>query len=56
MIDAAADGRPPGRCPCSRPRFASDFPRSLTAHDIGLRILSNASCSGLPDISLITVS
>jgi hydrogenase maturation protease len=40
------------------PHFASDFPRSLSAHDIGLRDLieSAALLAPLPKIYLITVS
>ena len=58
MIDAASDGRPPGTVTHLRPRFARDFPRSLTAHDIGLRDLIEASSllGELPRIDLITVS
>ncbi len=58
MIDAAADGRPPGTITRLRPRFASDFPRSLSAHDIGLRdLIETAALLGeLPRIDLITVS
>jgi hydrogenase maturation protease len=41
-----------------RPRFASDFPRALSAHDIGLRdLIESAILTGtLPDIHLLTVS
>jgi hydrogenase maturation protease len=41
-----------------RPRYASDFPRALTAHDLGLRDLveSAALLGPLPDITLVTVS
>ena len=66
MIDATADGRPPGTVGVLRPRFASDFPPSLSAHDIGLRDLVEATAllaprpgSGqghLPDLYLVTVS
>lgn len=58
MIDAAMDGKPPGTVSLIRPRFASDFPRSLSAHDIGLRDLieSAALLKPLPPIHLITVS
>jgi hydrogenase maturation protease len=58
LIDAAADGRPPGTITRLRPRFASDFPRSLSAHDIGLRdLVETAALLGdLPRIDLITVS
>lgn len=58
MIDAAADGRPPGTVSVLRPRFASDFPKSLSAHDVGLKDLVEAASllGGLPEIALITVS
>jgi len=58
MIDAAADGRPPGTVSVLRPKYAGDFPKSLSAHDIGLKDLIEAATllGGLPDISLITIS
>jgi len=58
LIDAAADGAPPGTVSHLQPRFASDFPRSLSAHDIGLRDLIEAAglVGGLPRLDLITVS
>jgi hydrogenase maturation protease len=58
MIDATMDGRPAGTVSLTRPRYASDFPRSLTAHDIGLRDLveSAAILGHLPFIHLVTVS
>ena len=40
--DRRDDGRPPpGTVSVLRPRYASDFPRTLTAHDIGLRTSSS---------------
>jgi hydrogenase maturation protease len=58
MIDACMDGRDPGTISLIRPRFANDFPRSLSAHDIGLRDLIEAAAllGPLPDILLLTVS
>lgn len=58
MIDATMDGQPAGTVSVLRPRYAVDFPRSLTAHDIGLRdLVETAAMLGpLPDITLITVS
>jgi hydrogenase maturation protease len=58
IIDAALDGRPPGTVRRLRPRFASDFPRCLSAHDIGLRDLVEAAAllGDLPRIDLVTVS
>jgi hydrogenase maturation protease len=58
LIDASMDGQPPGTIRVLHPKYASDFPRSLTAHDIGLRDLieTAALIQGLPPIALVTVS
>ncbi len=58
LVDASMDGRPAGTVSVSQPRYPSDFPRSLTAHDIGLRDLveSAALVGPLPTIHLVTVS
>jgi hydrogenase maturation protease len=58
MIDATMDGAPAGTVAVLRPRYASDFPRALTAHDIGLRdLIDSAALLGpLPDVTLVTVS
>lgn len=58
MIDATMDGQPPGTVSVLRPKYASDFPRSLSAHDIGLRDLVEAAAlmGPLPAIDLVTVS
>ncbi len=58
MVDATMDGQPPGTVGVLRPKYASDFPRALTAHDIGLRDLveSAALLGPLPDITLVTIS
>ena len=58
VVDATADGRPPGSLACLRPRFASDFPPSLTAHDIGLRDLVESFylLGQVPEVTLFTVS
>ncbi len=42
LIDAAADETPPGTVRRLTPRFSRDYPRSLTAHDIGLKDLLDA--------------
>jgi hydrogenase maturation protease len=39
MIDAAADGNPIGTVTRTVPRFARDYPPTLTAHDIGVKDL-----------------
>jgi hydrogenase maturation protease len=58
LIDATQDGDPPGTVKLVKPKFASDFPRTLSAHDIGLRdLLETAQLLGpLPTLYLITVS
>lgn len=42
LIDAAADGNPPGTVTRTTPRFSSDYPPTLTAHDIGVKDLLDA--------------
>ena len=42
LIDATADGRPAGTLRRLQPRFARDYPPSLSAHDIGLKDLLDA--------------
>jgi hydrogenase maturation protease len=58
IIDATMDGKPPGTVSVTRPRFAVDFPRTLSAHDIGLRdLLESASLLGpLPRLYLVTIA
>jgi hydrogenase maturation protease len=58
LIDAAADGHPPGTVRHLQPRFAADYPPTLSAHDIGLKdmIESAALLGDAPRIDLITVS
>jgi hydrogenase maturation protease len=58
LVDATMDGKPAGTVAVTQPRFASDFPRTLSAHDIGLRdLLESAQLVGpLPKLFLITVS
>jgi hydrogenase maturation protease len=58
MIDATLTDGDPGEINVIKPKFASDFPRSLTSHDIGLRdLMQSAELLGdLPDIALITIN
>jgi hydrogenase maturation protease len=59
MVDATADGNPPGTLRRLVPKFSSDFPPSLTAHDIGLRDLLDSFYlmgQATPDVVLFTVS
>jgi hydrogenase maturation protease len=39
LIDATVDDFPPGTVRRLEPRFSRDYPRTLTAHDIGLKDL-----------------
>jgi hydrogenase maturation protease len=39
MIDAATDGNPIGTVTRTVPRFARDYPPTLTAHDVGIKDL-----------------
>ena len=58
MIDATVDGSPVGTVRRLRPKFSSDYPPTLTAHDIGLKDLLDAFyLMGMPaDVTLYTVS
>jgi len=58
LIDATMDGRPAGTITVLEPKYATDFPRALTAHDIGLRDLIEAAIltGPLPKIWLVTIS
>ena len=39
IIDATIDGQATGTVSLLRPRFSADYPKTLTAHDIGLKDL-----------------
>jgi hydrogenase maturation protease len=39
LVDAAADGNPPGSVTRTTPRFSRDYPPTLTAHDVGVKDL-----------------
>jgi len=58
LIDAATDGQPLGTVSLIHPRYANDFPPTLTAHDIGLKdLIESAALLGYwPEVDLITVS
>jgi hydrogenase maturation protease len=58
MIDATLDGHPPGTIRHIRPRYASDFPPRMSAHEIGLHDLFKALhlCGPVPQIDLLVVS
>ena len=58
LVDATLDDRPTGTIRVIEPRFASDFPRAMSTHDIGLRDLVEglAILGKLPKIYLFAVS
>lgn len=58
LIDATADGNPPGTVTRTTPRFARDYPPTLTAHDIGVKDLLDAFYmqGGSRDVILYTIT
>lgn len=58
LIDATIDGNPPGTLRRLTPRFSSDYPATLTAHDIGLKDLLDAAylMEAPLDVTLFTIS
>ncbi|MGB9664495.1 MAG: hydrogenase maturation protease [Ignavibacteria bacterium] len=57
IVDAAIGDKPAGSIEIITPKFSNDFPKTLTAHDIGLKdLIDSASILGdLPDIRLVIV-
>lgn len=58
LIDAANDGNPPGTVTRTTPRFSSDYPPTLTAHDIGVKDLLDVFYiqGGGPEIVLYAIT
>lgn len=58
LIDATLDDNPPGTIRVIKPKFASDFPKAMSTHDIGLKdLIDSASIMGnLPPLHLIVVT
>jgi hydrogenase maturation protease len=58
VVDATIDGQPPGTISFLKPKFSSDYPRTLTAHDIGLKDLIDSLflLDVKTDIYLMTIS
>ncbi len=58
LIDACVDGNPSGTVRRLKPRFSSDYPRTLTAHDIGLKDLLDAAylTGGSLNLTLFAIS
>jgi hydrogenase maturation protease len=58
IVDASLDAFPAGYVRVLRPHYAEDFPKQLSAHEIGLRdLIDSARVLGrLPEIYLVAVS
>lgn len=58
LIDATLDNNEPGTIRLIKPKFAKDFPRAMSTHDIGLRDMVNALqlMDKMPEIYLFVVS
>jgi len=58
IIDATLSNEPQGTITIIHPKFAKDFPKSLSTHELGLKdMIESAIILGkVPEIHLITVS
>ena len=58
LIDATVDGAPAGTVRRLQPRYSTEYPRTLTAHDIGLKDLLDAFylLGQQPEVTLFAVS
>ena len=58
IIDAALTNEPPGTIKTIQPKFAKDFPKSLSTHELGLKdmIESSILLEKVPTLYLITCS
>jgi hydrogenase maturation protease len=59
LIDACVDGANAGEIRRLRPRFSTEYPKTLTAHDIGLKDLLDAfhlMGDTDPDVTLFAIS
>ncbi len=58
FLDATMDGKEAGFIKVRYPKFASDFPKSLSVHDVGLKDMVEALyiLGNLPELHLITIS
>lgn len=58
IIDASLDEHPAGHIRLLKPRYARDFPKQLSAHEIGLRDMMDAVglLGNIPEIHLIAIS
>jgi len=58
LVDATLDDQPAGTIRLIKPKFAADFPKSMSTHDIGLKdMVSSLQLMGkVPEIFLFVVS
>jgi len=58
IVDAANDGKQPGTITMLNPEYSHDYPRTLTAHDIGLKDLVDTMhlLEKRPEMVLFTIS
>jgi len=58
MIDASLDDFPAGHIRIVRPKYAKDFPKQLSAHEVGLKDLLDAAflLGNMPEIYLVAIS
>lgn len=58
IVDAALDALPAGHVRVLHPKYAKDFPKQLSAHEIGLKDLLDAAflLGNMPDIHLVAIS
>lgn len=58
LVDATLDGQPPGTIVCREPHFSDEYPRTLVAHDFGLKDLLDAAdlLEKKPSTVLFTIS
>lgn len=58
VIDASLDEFPAGHVRILHPKFAKEFPRQLSAHEIGLKDLIDSAflLGNMPDLYLLAIS
>jgi hydrogenase maturation protease len=58
LIDASLDDFPAGHIRIVRPKYAKDFPKQLSAHEVGLKDLLDAAflLGNMPEIFLVAIS
>lgn len=58
LVDASLDDFPAGHIRVLKPRYAKDFPKQLSAHEVGLKDLLDAAflLGNMPEIRLVAIS